>query len=512
MKTTLLKFAPLAFLLPFTGLGRTATITINVDHVISPIDPHIYGVFMEPIGGHRNGVNFNTLYGPVYDPKSPLADKYGFRKDIIDAARELELTQMRWPGGNFTAAYDWRHGIGPKDQRPKILDLAWGDVNSNQVGTDEFVELNKEIGSDNVVCINAGTGTIREAYEWVEYCNAPVGSYWADKRAEYGHPKPYDIKYWDLGNEVDGEPWIIGHKDAKDYVKFAVETAKAMRLASPGTKLHFIASGSSWYQDNLNWVNWNWTVIQGLYGIADYLSIHRYWGDAKNYDVLLGQHDVDLERAIDITAGQLRAVADVRKKGPMYLAIDEWAPPFRGGHLSTLVLAEYFNAFIRHADVVKMTNYTLLTSLLGRDLKTGQTYKTPTFYAFKLFSTRCRGEALDTFVDCGTFSTGKHYQNIPYLDVSSVYNPQAKQVVINVVNRDEDHAIATDIQSVTGTFAGSASVSEITSTGTTNRPYTYADRAAYPPKTEQVPASGSTLHFTFPANSFTQIVVGVNRD
>lgn len=511
MKDRPLRFAFLLLLLPLGGLAGTATIKIDVDHVIAAVDPRIYGVFMEPIGVHRPEIKFHTLYGPLYDPKSPLADEHGFRTDMLDAARELQLTQMRWPGGNFVAGYDWRDGIGPKDKRPKRMELAWGVVESNQVGTDEWVQLNKEIGTENVACINMGTGTLNDARYWVEYCNAPVGTYWADKRAEYGHPEPYGIKYWCLGNEVDGAPWILGHKNAEDYVKFAVEAAKVMRLSSPGTKLEFIANGPSNYQDNLDWIEWTWTVVKGLYGIADYVSMHRYWDNSDDYYVLMGERGLDLEERIAIVAGQIKAVDAIKKKKPMYISVDEWAPPFRGGHLSTLALAQYFNAFIRHSDVVKMANYTLLTSILARDPKTDATYKSPLFYAFKLFSTHCRGAALDTFVNCDTFRTSDHYAHIPYLDVSAVYDQQAKQVVINVVNRHKTEAIATDVQSSAGAFAGSAMVSQIASDDITNQPSTYEARDTYLPKTEQVPANGSTLHYVFPAHSFTQILVGVSH-
>ncbi|HWA87077.1 MAG TPA: alpha-L-arabinofuranosidase C-terminal domain-containing protein [Opitutus sp.] len=504
------RFIPLLFVLPLCVAAETARITIDVNHVIDRIDPHIYGVFMEPIGFHRGDLNFNTLYGPLYDPKAADADEHGFRKSMLEAARELQLTQMRWPGGNFTSSYDWRDGLGPKDQRPKRMELAWGVVEPNQVGTDEWVQLNKELGTDNVLCVNGGTGTIMDAAEWVQYCNAPTGSYWPDKRAEYGHPEPYGIKIWCLGNEVDGAPWIIAHKDADDYIKWAVEAAKAMRRSSPGTPLEFVASGSSNYQDNLDWVEWNWKVIKALYGIADYISIHRYWDNSKDYYVLLGQRAMDLDEKINAVAGQIKAVSAVEKKKPMHISVDEWAPPFMGGHLSTLAIAEYYNAFIRHADMVKMTNYTALTSILGRDQKTGQTYKSPSFYAIKLFSTRCRGEALDALVDCGTFGTSDYYTKIPYLDVSSVYNPDARQVIINVVNRHQTDAIATDILSIAGQFTGKASVSQIASDDTSNKPYTYEARDTYPPKTGEIAASGSTLHYVFPAHSFTQIVVAVD--
>ena len=506
-----LRLASLLLLVPLAASAETATIKVDVDHVIDAIDPHIYGVFMEPIGFNRPGMKFNTLYGPLYDPGSPLSDEHGFRKDMLDAARELQIPQMRWPGGNFTAAYDWRDGIGPKDKRPKRMELAWGVVESNQVGTDEWVQINKEIGSENIVCVNMGTGTLNDARDWVQYCNAPTGTVWADKRAEYGHPQPYAIKYWGLGNEVDGSPWIIGHKDADDYVKFAVEAAKIMRLSSPDTKLEFIACGAANYKDNLDWVEWNWKVVKGLYGIADYISMHRYWDDSKDYYTFVGQRGMDLDEKISSIAGQIKTVHDVEKKKPMYMTVDEWAPPFRGGSLSTLAMAQFFNAFIRHADVVKMANYTLLTSLLSRDPKTDATYKSPLFYAFKLFSTHCRGAALDTAVNCGTFSTSDFYAKIPYLDVSSVYDAKAKQVVINVVNRHKTDAIATDIQSVTGVFAGSAKISQIASDDITNQPYTYEARDTYPPKTEELPAKGPSLHYVFPAHSFTQIVVSVNR-
>ncbi len=494
-----------------SGPVRPATIRIDVTNVIDQVDPRIYGMFMEPIGFHRENFNFNTVYGPMYDPKSPLADSYGFRKDIIDAAHELGITQMRWPGGNFTAAYDWRDGIGPKDKRPRRLDPAWGVVESNQVGTDEWIQFSKELGTENIVCINGGTGTLDDARSWVEYCNAPAGSYWADKRVEYGHAEPFAVKIWDLGNEVDGAPWIMGHKDADDYIKFALEAAKVMRASSPGTKLEFVACGAANYKDNLDWVEWDWKVSKALYGVADYLSVHRYWDDSDDYYVFMGQRAIDLDDKIRTIASQLKTVADSHHGKPMGIAFDEWAPPFRhGGYLPTLAFAQFFNAFIRHSDVVKMGNYTLLTSILSRDPKTEATYKSPTFYAFKMFSTRCRGAALDPIVDCATFDASAHYTRIPFLDVSSVYDAKAKQVVINVVNRHKDQPIATDVQNVSGTFTGMASVSQLVGS-VENKPFAYEDRDSYVPKTEQVSANGATFHYVFPAHSFTQIVVGLNE-
>lgn len=506
-----LLFTTIFLLVPLGAFAGTARITFDLGDVIDQVDPRIYGVFMEPIGFNRPDMKFNTLYGPLYAPEAPDADENGWRTGMLDAVRELEITNMRWPGGNFTSSYDWRDGIGPKDQRPKRRELAWGVIEPNLVGTDEWVQLNALLGTENIVCINLGTGGIDDARYWVEYCNAPVGTYWADKRAEYGHPEPFGIEYWCLGNEVDGEPWIIGYKNAEDYIKLARVTARAMERSSPGTKLTFVANGSSNYKDTLAWIDWNWTVIKGLHDIADYISLHRYWDNSDDYYTFVGERAVDLQEKIDITVGQIKAVSTTEKKPPMYISFDEWAPPFRGGHLSTLALAQFFNAFIRNADTIKMANYTLLTSILARDPETDATYRTPTFHAFKAFSTRAHGAALETAVVCDTFGVDDFYTAIPYLDVTSVYNAETGQVVINVVNRHKDDAIETDILSIAAPFAATASVSTINRDETDNRPYTYADRDSYLPVESEVSTNGSSIHYAFPAHSFTQILVGVDR-
>lgn len=503
-------FLLICFLLPLTAPAQTATITIDTARVVGKIDPMIYGIFMEPIGfsgrqAAMNGRSFNTLYGTVYDPGSPYANKDGFDTRYIDAARELEITQMRWPGGNYTADYHWMDGIGPKDKRPKLKDLAWGYIDSNKVGTDEWVELNKAIGSQNIVCINAGTGTLDEAAHWVEYCNLEPESYYPDLRAKYGHPKPYDIKIWDLGNEVDGEPWIIGHKSAGDYISFAREAAKIMRDADDS--LQFVISGSSWYTPDGKWVDWNRKVITGLRDIASYVSIHGYWDNSKNYYDYMGQSAMDVERKITTTADIISVVrSKYMMTKPIYIAFDEWGA-FGNSLLPTLAMAQYFNSFINHSDVVKMANYTLLTSILDRD-REGHLFKSPSFYTFKLFSNNCRGIALDPLVQCDTFSTSAYYNDISYLDVSCVYKPGTKSLVINVVNRHEKKGVSTEIVSNSGAFAGDASVNVITS-DSLYAPYKYADRSEYIPVPKEVTVKGREFTYSFPAHSFTQITVKI---
>ena len=299
-------FLYLLLALPFVLSAQTAKIKINVDRTVGEVDPKIYGVFMEPIhfNGRRMGlsdtVDFNTLYGNLYDPSSPLADRNGFRKDYIDAMKEIKITNMRWPGGNFVMDYNWQDGIGPKAQRPVRINLAWGGTDNNHVGTDEWVELNKSMGSENIVCVNLGLATIQDACYWVEYCNYKKGTFYSDIRVKNGHEKPYSIKIWDLGNEVDGAPWELGHKDADEYVKIAREAAKAMR--SVDNTIKFVASGSSYYESTGQWVEWNRKVLEGLGDMIDYISIHGYWNNSPDYYTFMGQSAMDFEEKIVITS------------------------------------------------------------------------------------------------------------------------------------------------------------------------------------------------------------------
>ncbi len=496
------------FVLDFTLFAQPAEIKIDVTRTIGEIDPNIYGVFMEPIhfNGRRMGlpdtVDFNTLYGNLYDPSSPMADTYGFRKDYVDAMKELKITNMRWPGGNFVMGYNWQDGIGPKDQRPTRINLAWGGIDNNHVGTDEWIQLNKEIGSENVVCVNLGLSTIQDACYWVEYCNYKKGTYYSDLRAKYGHEKPYNVKIWDLGNEVDGAPWELGHKTADDYVKIAREAAKAMKSVDNTIKL--VASGSSYYEATGQWVEWNRKVLTGLGDMINYISIHRYWENSPDYYTFMGQSAMDFEEKIKVTEDEINAVKAMKDfKNPIYISFDEWGT-FGRNFRSVLPIAQCLNSFVRHADVVKMTNFTMLTSLLSSDQEKG-TYKSPLFYTFKLFSNNCLGNSVDTYVQCDTFNTEK-YKGIPYLDVTTVYNNKTNTIYINVINRHKDNAITTDIINNSGTFAGKAEATIVDNDSLTE-PFTIDNKEKYIPQTKEVKIEGNKITYSFPAHSFTQIKV-----
>ncbi len=497
---------------PYYLSAQTAKIKVDIDRTTGEIDPKIYGVFMEPIEfnprrfGLPDTASLNTMYGILYDPSSPMADENGFRKDYIEAMKELKITNMRWPGGNYIAGYNWQDGIGPKEQRPVRKDLAWGAIENNHVGTDEWIQLNRSIGSENVVCINLGLGSINDARYWVEYCNLEKGTYYSDLRVKYGNQEPFKVKYWCLGNEVDGSPWIMGYKNAEDYCKIAIEAAKAMRATDNTIK--FISNGSSYYERTGKWINWNWKVITELRDIADYISIHRYWDRTDNYYDYVGQSSFDIEEKINVVHSQIKvAKAMYPDMKPLSISVDEWAP-FGQSLLSTLAVAMYFNSFIRHADIVKMANFTLLTSLLQTDKEKG-TFKTPLYYTFKLFSNNCLGNSLDTYVECDTFNTEK-YKGIPFLDVTTVYSKQKNTVFINVVNRHKDNAIVAEITPGSGEFTGKAEAKVITGDSLKDR-FVYDKQEQYIPVPEEIKTEKNKISWSFPAHSFTQIKAGVKR-
>ncbi len=492
--------------LPCLLMAQTASIKINTERIIGDIDPNIYGVFMEPIGRSTELPVRNNLYGPLYDPSSPIANADGFKTNYIDAMKELKITNMRWPGGNYVAGYDWQDGIGPKEQRPTRKDLAWGGYDSNHVGTDEWVKLNKAIGSENVICINLGLGDVNNARYWIEYCNVKSGTYFSDLRVKYGNPEPYHVKYWCLGNEVDGSPWIMGYKNAEDYCKIGLEAAKALKAVDKSIKL--VANGSSYYESTGIWIDWNRKVIATFTGIADYLSIHRYWGEgiSTEYYNYMGEAAMDFEEKITAVQAQVNIVkALYPEKTSLFLSIDEWGA--RGpGIRQVLGNAMCLNSFIRHADFVKMADFTMMTSLLANDPQKG-TYKSPLFYAFKLFTNNCRGKSVDNFVQCETFDAGK-YKNIPYLDVTTVLSEDGKTIYVNVINRHKDKDITTEItNNAAASFTGKAQVSYIVNT--LEETYNYDKQKEYEPKVKEVDIKNNKLTYAFPAHSLTQIAIKV---
>jgi alpha-N-arabinofuranosidase len=488
--------------------GLTARIKIDTDRKIGEIDKNIYGNFSEHLG--------RCIYGGIYDPGSKLSDKQGFRQDVLEAAKALNVTALRWPGGNFVSGYHWQDGIGPKDQRPQRTDLAWQTPEPNTFGTDEFIDFCRKLGTEPYIAVNLGTGTLDEARNWVEYCNVKDGPYYAELRKKNGHAEPYDVKYWSLGNEMDGW-WQMGHKNAEDYGKYALEAAKLMKWTSPDIKL--IAAGSSNFYAGADPHGWNRIVLDYLKDYIDYISLHRYVGNRENdyYAFMASTQDID-ERT-SIVKGQIKeAMSKMRQPHPIYVAWDEYNVWYRarGGAAArgrnaleekydledALVIAGFLNAFIRNADIVKMANMAQLVNVIA-PIFTSETdmYRQTIYYPLALFANNSFGTSLDVFVDSPTFDT-EQWKSVPYLDVSVAYDKDV--VVINVVNRHRTEKIKTEIISQQGEFSGQFSVYEVNGPDIKTE-NTFGSEPVRTVEKAQIEVDGNSFSYEFSAHSFTMI-------
>lgn len=489
--------------------GRlTARIKIDKDRTIGEIDKNIYGNFAEHLG--------RCIYGGIYEEGSPLSDARGFRKDVLEAARELNVTVLRYPGGNFVSGYHWEDGIGPKERRPPRLDLAWGVLEPNTFGIDEFVDFCRDLGAEPYVAVNMGTGTLDEARNWVEYCNVKDGPYYAELRKKYGHPEPHNIKYWSLGNEMDGS-WQMGHKNAEDYGKFALEAAKLMKWTSPDIKL--VAAGSSDYGSRADPHAWNRTVLDYLKDYIDYIAVHRYVGNRDNDYYSFMASPLDIDERTHILEGQIKeALSKTRRKTKIYVAWDEYNVWYRawGEGLSAgrnaleekynledaLVIAGFLNAFIRNAHIIKMANMAQLVNVIA-PIFTSRTglFRQTIYYPLALFASNSFGISLDVFVDGPKYDT-KTRKNVPYLDVSVAFHEG--EVVINVVNRHLRESISAEIICQEGTFSGNFSVHEVNGPEIKTE-NTFGDEPVRTVEKASLIPAGKRFLYEFPPHSFTMI-------
>jgi alpha-N-arabinofuranosidase len=277
-------------------------------------------------------------------------------------------------------------------------------------------------------------------------------------------------------------------------------------MKSVDNTIKFVASGSSYYESSGQWVEWNRKVLSGLGDLIDYISIHRYWENSPDYYNYMGQSALDFEEKINVTAAEIEVARVMNNfKNPISISVDEWGIMSRN-LLSALPIAQCLNSFIRHADIVKMSNFTMLTSLLGSDKDKG-TFKTPLFYIFKSFSNNCLGKSVDTYVECDTFNTDL-FKGIPYLDVTSVYSKETGNLIINVVNRHKDKAITADIISESGEFTVKAEATLVAG-NTLNDAFTYDNRSQYIPVSKVINTDKNRISYSFPAHSFTQIKVEI---
>jgi alpha-N-arabinofuranosidase len=423
-----------------------AQISIDIHHRLGMIDPNIYGNFIEHLG--------RCIYGGIFDEGSPLADADGLRKDVLDAARGMRVTQLRWPGGNFSSGYHWMDGIGPRDQRPARYDLAWFQRESNRYGTDEFIATCRKLGAEPYICINTGTGTLDEAARWVEYCNHPGGTYTSDLRKKNGHPEPYGVKYWGLGNEMYGN-WQIGHKDAADYAKTAAEIAKAMKWEDPSIKLIACGNGSP---------SWDRPVLEALAPHVDYISAHHYSnvGQLRDYYEILGSVAgmENLIRNSALTAADVSASA--RRVTPIWTAFDEWNLIYGWSDgekrddphkfeipynlRDALWVATALNCIQRHCRTVRMANLAQLVNVIAPIYTTSQgLLLRPIYYPLALYAQRSGPVALDVNVESPRYTT-REFADRPYLDVSATYDDARHKLTLAVVNLRKEGEVVAAVQ------------------------------------------------------------------
>ena len=394
---------------------QTAKITIDPDYRIGAIDPRLYGAFVEHLG--------RCVYGGIYEPGHPTADAHGFRHDVLELVRELNVPVTRYPGGNFVSGYNWEDGIGPKSQRPVRLDLAWRTTETNQCGLDDFVTWCQAANTAPLMAINLGTRGPEQARDIVEYCNHPGGSLWSDRRIANGYRAPHQIKTWCLGNEMDG-PWQMGAKTADEYGRIACESAKLMKWVDPTIEL--VACGSSG-RGMASFPQWDATVLEHTYPQVEYISLHAYYNNSDNHlprflaDSVLMDDQI---RSVIATADFVKAKQ--RSPKTLLLSFDEWnvwyhsqaqdqqiqpwsSAPAQLEDVYTmedaLLVGALLITLLRHADRVKIACIAQLVNVIAPIMTAtgGRAWRQTIFWPFLHASKFGRGEALQVVVQSPTY-------------------------------------------------------------------------------------------------------------
>lgn len=423
-----------------------AKLHLDTQYHAGEIDPRIFGGFAEHMG--------RCIYEGIYDPGNPLSDGNGFRIDVLEAIKKLRMPIMRYPGGNFVSTYDWTDGIGPKDKRPVRPDYAWKSIETNQFGTDEFMEWCKAANTEPMMAVNLGTKGASEASALLQYCNLPVGSYWADKRAENGHKEPYGVKLWCLGNEMDG-PWQAGHVPADEYARRAQQAAKIMTGLDPSIEL--IACGSSG-RGMATYLEYDRVTLEYCWNDVHYVSAHRYSNNNRKDSAWYLAEGVEIERVIEDYAGLFSYVRGLKKSDKkVYLSFDEWNVWYKNMEMDgnwtsapnlieevynledALICAQYLNAFIRRADVVKVAAIAQIVNIIAPLLtkKDGLLVQS-IFYPFALMAEFAQGKSLTPSLICPTYNAGER-GDVPVLDVSASLAEDGSLAVF-AVNRSQTEA------------------------------------------------------------------------
>ncbi len=498
-----------------------ATITAHPDFVVGPIDPRLYGAFLEHLG--------RAIYTGIHEPGHPTADAEGMRGDVQALVKALQPPLVRYPGGNFVSAYNWEDGIGPQADRPVRLDLAWHTSESNQVGIHEFAAWCESVGTQMMLAVNLGSRGLDAARDFVQYVNGPLGSHWGDLRAKNGHPEPFGVKLWCLGNEMDG-PWQIGHKSAAEYGRLASETAKALRAFDPALELIVCGSSNS---DMATYPEWERVVLEQSYESVDHISLHMYFANPAHDTASFLALSEKLDRYIGTVAATIEHVrASKRSQKRVTISFDEWNVWYhsraqdrailggRGGwpHAPRLLEDIYnfedvlmvgciLNTFIRRADVVKIACIAQLVNVIAPIMTEpgGAAWRQTIYYPLLLASLHGRGTALELRLDCPTYDTAAA-TGVPWLDVAGVRN-SAGEATFFLVNRHGTEALEARI-GLDG-FAPSGIIADteirhadLEAANTREHPDTVVPHEVHDARVE-----GGTLHVSLPPHAYRMVRV-----
>jgi len=442
--------------------GATATkVYVDSRRQLGAIDRNLFGSFLEHLG--------RAIYEGIYDPGSRLSDSNGFRKDVIAEIKDLGLPIIRYPGGNFVSGYNWLDGVGPKQDRPVVLDKAWDSLNSNQFGTNEFMAWCQAAGTLPLMGLNLGTGTTEEAAALVEYCNVDKGTRWSELRRKHGVADPYNVRHWCLGNEMDG-PWQIGHITATEYGYKAADAARQMRAVDPSLTL--IACGSSG-PFMPTYLDWDREVLEQCYDYVDALSLHRYVGNTED----TGGGDTARYLAVNLTMDkqieETLAVCDYvrgHKRSPkkLWLSFDEWNVWYRArrgdavnGHRKeaphlleeiydlqdALVVGGMVNTLMRHADRVKIACLAQLVNVIAPIMTNSNgVYRQTIYYPYSWGLHYGRGAVLDVLVEAQSTYDVARMGAVPHLDIVGTFDSSNGATALFILNRDLQSARQFEIE------------------------------------------------------------------
>ena len=429
------------------------TLTLDTQFHVGQVDRRIFSGFAEHLG--------RCVYEGIYDPASPLSDAEGFRTDVIEKLRAIDMPLMRYPGGNFVSCYRWQDGIGPRDQRPRRPDFAWRSVETNQFGIDEFASWCSKVGTEPMMAVNLGTAGAQEAADLVEYCNLPAGTHFADRRAAAGRREPYGFKVWCLGNEMDG-PWQAGHVPADEYARRASAAAKMMRGLDPNIETVLCGSSGRGMQ---TYLEYDRIALETCWNDVHYVSAHRYSNNRKDDSDWFLAEGEEIQRVIDDYRGLFDYVRGRKRADKrVYLSFDEWNVWYKNMEMDgkwqaaphlleeiynvedAVVCAQYLSAFVRNADVVKIACIAQIVNVIAplltqRDGLLVQSIYWPLLH----FATMARGMSLVPKLDVPTYKAGERGE-APVADVAATLDESTNTLALFVINRNRSAPLEMDVK------------------------------------------------------------------